>query len=204
MSDTTPKTQDLFIDQADDAIAARVDELLRAKERVLIAIDGSCCSGKTTAAARLGERLGASVFHMDDYFLQPHMRTSDRLNRPGGNVDAGRFYLDVLFPASRGETAHVRRYDCHQNMLLPSVAVDPGRVVIVEGAYSLHPLLAPRYDLKVFCRIDPSLQLARIRARNGEDAVPAFQNRWIPLENAYFSALSIEQSCDIVVESTQQ
>ncbi|NLI54977.1 MAG: uridine kinase [Clostridiales bacterium] len=204
MTTTTQKTPAVFVDEADDAVAARVAELLHTKERVLIAIDGNCCSGKTTSAERLGKRLGASVFHMDDYFLQPHMRTSDRLNRPGGNVDAGRFFLDVLLPVSRGETAHVRRYDCREGVLLPPVAVDPGRVVIVEGAYSLHPLLAPYYDIKLFCRVDTALQIDRIRLRNGEDRLQEFQNRWIPLENAYFNALDIEQSCDIVIKSTQR
>jgi len=74
----------------------------------------------------------------------------------------------------------------------------------VEGAYSLHPLLSSRYDLKIFCRIDPALQKERIRSRNGEEQLCVFLNRWIPLEAAYFNALHVESDCDIVIESTQR
>lgn len=192
------------VDQADEAVAARVNELLASQGRALLAIDGNCCAGKTTTAARLGALLDANVFHLDDYFLTPELRTPQRLAQPGGNVDAERFLSDVLLPASRGETAFVNRYDCHEDRLLGPVPVPPKRVVIVEGAYSLHPLLFPCYDLKIFCRIDPALQIERIRRRNGEEQLSVFLRRWIPLENAYFQALDVESACDIRIESTQR
>ena len=191
----------VFINQADEAIIASVQQLLEHQPRVLIAIDGNCCAGKTTMASRLGAMLGASVFHLDDYFLQMHMRTPERLSQPGGNVDAERFLEEVLLPAKRGETAHVVKYDCHEDLLLPPVPVLPDRIVIVEGAYSLHPLLASYYDLKVFCRIDSVLQLSRIRTRNGEAALKVFESRWIPLENNYFQALEVLSQCDIVIDA---
>lgn len=194
--------QNVLQNEADDAIVKRVSEMLARKERALIAIDGNCCAGKTTTAARLAAKLQAHVFHMDDYFLRPHMRTSDRLNLPGGNIDAGRFLLDVLHPVSRGQAANVRRYDCRADELLPAETVEPNRVAIIEGAYSLHPLLAPYYDLKIFCRVSAAVQAERIRARNGEDELQVFLNRWIPLENWYFSALKIEESCEFVIDTT--
>jgi uridine kinase len=189
-------------DQAERESITRVQALLARKSRVLVAIDGNCCAGKTTLAVRLGERLSASVFHMDDYFLQPHMRTADRLNQPGGNVDAERFLADVLEPIFNGESAQLRRYDCQRDLLLPGIAVAPERVVIVEGAYSLHPLLASYYDLKLFCRVDAQEQTRRIRARNGEAMLPLFLNRWIPLENAYFDRLRIAEQCDLLIDTS--
>ena len=143
------------------------------------------------------------MFHLDDYFLQMHMRTPERLSQPGGNVDAERFLSEVLSPAARGEAAQVRKYDCHEDLLLDPVLVSPSRVAIVEGAYSLHPLLAPHYDLTVFCRIEPELQLSRIRARNGSAALKVFQSRWIPLENQYFQALDVLSQCDIVINAVE-
>jgi uridine kinase len=180
-----------------------VNLLLQSRNRVLIAIDGMCCAGKTTMTERLGKLLDANVFHLDDYFLQPHSRTPDRLNQPGGNVDVERFLSEVLLPALRGETAHVRRYDCHKDLVLPPESVAPKKIVLIEGAYSLHPLLAPYYNLKVFCRIDPQLQLQRILKRNGKAALKTFETRWIPLENKYFEALDILTQCDIVIDSVQ-
>ncbi len=198
-----PYQQIISFNAAGEAVAARVAELLQTKERVLLAIDGNCCAGKTTLAAQLGALLGANVFHMDDYFLQPHMRTPERLAQPGGNVDAERFLAQVLLPASRGETAQVHKYDCQEDRILPPVSVPPRRVVLIEGAYSLHPLLAPQYDLRLFCRIGPELQSARIRARNGADALPVFLQRWIPLESAYFQALDIPAQCDLIIDAAQ-
>ena len=200
-----PQTsQILTSNEAESVIQARVDALLLTNERVLLAIDGNCCAGKTTLSQRLGSLLDANVFHLDDYFLQPQMRTPERLRQPGGNVDAERFLEEVLLPAKRGETAQVRKYDCHEDMLLAPVLVSPSRIAIVEGAYSLHPLLAPYYDLKVFCRVDPALQLERSQKRNGFAQLTVFQNRWIPLENAYFEAFQIEQSCDLIVDAIQK
>lgn len=199
-----PTRPNRFTDQADDEIAARVSELLRGKPRVVIAIDGNSSAGKTTAATQLGALLNANVFHMDDYFLQPHMRTPERLSQPGGNVDAERFLRDILLPVSAGKPAHVEPYDCHLDRLLARETIVPRTVSIVEGAYSLHPLLAPYYDFKIFYRVAPVLQLERIRTRNGEQMLELFRSRWIPLENAYFSALCIEQNCDIIVDSTQK
>lgn len=197
------ETQSVFFGEADSELTARVYALLQTQERVLLAIDGNCCAGKTTMASHLGSLLHANVFHLDDYFLQPHMRTPERLSQPGGNVDAERFLEEVLLPAKRGETALVRKYDCHEDLLLAPTPFSPSRIAIVEGAYSLHPILAPYYDLKVFCRIDPELQLSRIRARNGEAALKVFQSRWIPLENQYFQALDILSQCDIVIDAAQ-
>ena len=189
--------------EAESAVVSRVNQLLQSRERVCIAIDGNCCAGKTTMAIRLGDVLDASVFHLDDYFLQPHMRTQQRLSQPGGNVDAERFLADVLLPVSRGETAQVQKYDCHADMLLAPVSILSRRVTIIEGAYCLHPLLSGYYDLKIFCRIDPMLQETRILARNGADALKMFQERWIPLENRYFQALNIHEQCDLVIDAVE-
>jgi len=204
MPQTNQNQPKIRSNHADEEIILRVQTLLQTQARVLLSIDGNCCAGKTTTAARLGKLLNANVFHLDDYFLQPQMRTPERLRQPGGNVDAERFLLEVLLPVSRGETAIVRRYDCHRDALLSPEAVSPRAVSIIEGAYSMHPLLASYYDLKLFCRIDPALQQERILARNGEEMLPMFLNRWIPLENAYFSAYPIAQNCDFIIDSAQQ
>lgn len=199
-----PQTsQILASSEAESAIASRVAALLKSKPRVLVAIDGNCCAGKTTLASHLGNQLHANVFHLDDYFLQPHMRTTQRLAQPGGNVDAERFLAEVLLPASRGDTAQVQKYDCHEDVLVPPVAVLPKQIAIIEGAYSLHPMLSPYYDLKIFCRIQSGLQTKRILTRNGKDALVMFQERWIPLENKYFEALDILSQCGLVIDAVE-
>ena len=57
----------------------KINQLHAEKETLLIAIDGKCGSGKTTLAGLLNEVYQGNVFHMDDFFLQPHQRSSKRL-----------------------------------------------------------------------------------------------------------------------------
>ena len=45
----------------------------------IVALDGRCAAGKTTLAARLQQRSGCNVVHMDDFFLRPAQRTKARL-----------------------------------------------------------------------------------------------------------------------------
>lgn len=180
-----------------EQICTRIDALLLQKPHVLIAIDGPAASGKTTLAARLEKRYGADVLHMDDYFLQPHQRTPDRYAEPGGNVDRERFFEEALLPLSRGEAYTRRRFDCGSMTLLEGVTAVPGRLTVVEGSYSLHPALAPYYDLKVLLAVSPEEQNARILARGGEEKQRQFMERWIPLENRYFAKTQIETRCDM-------
>ncbi|MBQ7825929.1 MAG: (d)CMP kinase [Clostridia bacterium] len=180
-----------------ELLCMRIDALLSGKAHVLIAIDGPAASGKTTLAARLSKRYGADVLHMDDYFLQPHQRTPERYAQPGGNVDRERFLSEVLLPLSRGESYIRRRFDCGSMTLLEGVTVRPAALTVVEGSYSLHPQLAGYYDLRVLLTVDAGTQSARILARNGVEKHRQFIERWIPLENRYFTETHIEERCDM-------
>ena len=62
------------------------------RDRVILALDGPCASGKTTLAGEMGRKFGWSVVHMDDFFLRPEQRTPERYALPGGNVDHERFF----------------------------------------------------------------------------------------------------------------
>lgn len=180
---------------------ATLDALVEAAP-VIIAIDGPCAAGKTTFSENLIRRFDdALVFHMDDFFLQPGMRTQERLNTPGGNVDHERFLLEVLLPLTRREPFTYRQYNCQTDALTP-VAVLPARLSIVEGAYSLHPLLRDYYDLTVFLDVDEDLQTKRILLRNTPDMARRFFNEWIPLEQAYFQDMQVRDAADFVLART--
>ena len=144
-------------------------------------------AGKTTLSARLARERGWSVIHLDHFFLRPEQRTSRRLERPGGNVDHERFLEEVLLPLERGEAPVYRPFDCRAQALGEPVAVRPGPVVLVEGSYSCHPALSER-------------RMERLIAREGEDRARVFRERWIPLEERYFSAFLVEARCDYRLE----
>ncbi len=176
-----------------------IRRLLDRQEQVLVAIDGRCGSGKTTLAARLQAELPCRVFHMDDFFLQPHQRTPERLQTPGENVDHERFLQEVLLPAARGEAVIYRPYLCAQQALGQAVSVPSARLTIVEGSYACHPALWPYYHLRIFLTVDPREQLRRIEARSGPEKLRQFVDRWIPLEKQYFRAFSLPERCDLLL-----
>ncbi len=163
---------------------------------VLLAIDGRCGSGKTTLAKVLGEKSGAAVVHMDDFFLRLEQRTPARLAEPGGNVDRERVLEEVLLPLREKRPVVYRPYDAHRPAMLEPVRLEPSPLTIIEGSYSCHPDLWDFYDLRVFIDVPPEEQLRRIAARSGPEKLAAFQARWIPLEEAYFQAFSPEKHCD--------
>lgn len=167
------------------------------KKLLLVAIDGRCGAGKTTLAASLKQEIGCNVIHMDHFFLQPGQRTKERLQEPGGNVDYERVRDEVMVPLSQGLSFSYRKFDCKKMELSSLVQMEQNAVTIVEGSYSCHPVLWNFYDLRVFLSIDPKEQIRRIRSRNGDEAVISFRDRWIPLEEQYFSAYQIQERCDL-------
>jgi len=169
----------------------------RSNRPFLIAIDGMCGSGKTTLGTYLAKELHASLFHMDDFFLQPHQRTEDRLSEPGGNVDYERFKEEVLDHISNASGVIYRPFNCHEWKLSETATSVPyNDIVIVEGSYSQHPYFGNVYDIKIFLEIPPNEQKKRILARDGETIWPMFENKWIPMENKYFEEYKIKENSD--------
>ena len=181
------------------ALFQAIDRLLEEHEFVRIAIDGRCASGKSTLGALLQRVYGATLFHMDDYFLPFERKTAERLSEPGGNVDYERFY-DEIAGLPKGTDLFWRAFDCSEQALGEVIHTKPNRLTVVEGSYALHPVLRGAYDLKVFLDIDAGRQSARILERNGAEMHRRFVNEWIPLENEYFDGLGIRSIADIAFD----
>ena len=75
------------------------------------------------------------------------------------------------------------------------------KLIVVEGSYSCHPTLWEQYDLHVFLTVNPQEQLRRIERRNGPQGLEMFRQRWIPLEERYFSACRVEERCELRLSS---
>lgn len=163
----------------------------------LIAIDGRCASGKTTLAACIQELSGCNVIHMDHFFLRPEQRTRERMEEAGGNVDRERFLQKALLLLRQGEDVTYRRYDCHEQRFAEEITLRHCPLTVIEGTYSCHPSLAGYYDCRVFMSVDREEQMRRILVRNGITGAEAFRERWIPLEERYFSVCRVEECCEI-------
>lgn len=181
------------------AFFAELDKRLE-KGNVIVAIEGGSASGKTTLGNILSDIYDCTVFHMDDFFLQPEQRTKERYAQVGGNVDRERFLAEVLLPLRKGEMVDYRKFDCSTMSLGEKIQVTPKKLTIVEGAYSMHPELEKYYDFSVFLEVSPEIQKERIRKRNSSFLAKRFLEEWIPLENVYFSETKAKQRCNMSIQ----
>jgi uridine kinase len=173
--------------------------LPRIKNGGVVAIDGRCASGKTTLAGLLAEITGAGIVYMDDFFLPAELRTPERFAKPGGNIHHERFLREVSPFLRKGVGFSYQIFDCKSMDFVGKRQVPPSSLIIVEGAYSHHPLLGDYADIRVFSDIDPVTQIERIKQRNGETAADLFIQKWIPLEEEYFQTYQILRKADMVI-----
>lgn len=183
-----------------ETILCEINRIRQSRDRVLIAIDGRCASGKTTLAEKLQEELLCNVIHMDDFFLRPKQRTAERYDEPGGNVDRERFLVEVLQPLQTGSVFSYSPFDCHRMVFGEPVTVHPNEITVIEGTYSCHPSLWKFYDLHIFLTTTWEKQSERLAKRKGAD-IQMFREKWIPLEERYFTACKPEMKCEIVFET---
>lgn len=166
---------------------------LAASERpVIAAIDGRCGSGKSTLGSLAAERLGCALVHTDDFYLPFARRPAGWERIPCANMDLARLREEVLEPFLTGERAVYRPYRCGEGRYCPETVLPAGGLLLVEGSYSLHPDLAALYELKIFLTCSRAVQERRLRAREG-DHFPAFQDTWIPLEEAYIRRYAVDR-----------
>jgi uridine kinase len=185
-------------------IFRKIDYLMQADGSVTIAIDGKSGGGKSTLSALLSEIYDCNIFHMDDFFLRPELRTEERLNEIGGNVDYVRFKEEVIKGLKSKSEFRYQLYDCSKKALGEFISAVPKKLNIIEGVYSMHPTLINNYDLKIFLNISDKKQSSRILKRNGEFMHKRFINEWIPLENRYFNDMKIREQSDLVYNTDFQ
>jgi uridine kinase len=189
-----------FIAGAMSEIKNKIDALLCSRELVLAAIDGNSGAGKSTLAGALNCFYECNVFHMDDFFLPPELKTPERLSEAGGNIDYVRFKTEIIEGIKSRREFEYRVYDCSVMKLTETVSVQPRKLNIIEGVYSMHPMFADAYDLRIFLRIGKDEQRRRILERSGEKMLKRFVNEWIPMEDRFFQELRVKDACDLVFD----
>ncbi|RQW75851.1 uridine kinase [Lysinibacillus composti] len=175
-----------------------LEDCAEKSKHTIVAIDGNAASGKSTLAEFIKEHFDCNVFHMDDFFLPMSMKTKERLQEPGGNVDYDRFLHSVLKPLHDHEVVYYQPFNCQTQTLGEVNKIQPKKLNIVEGVYSMHPILYPYYTHSIFLSVDPDVQLERIAKRN-EQKVQQFITQWLPLENRYFDYYQIKSKCQLFI-----
>lgn len=184
-----------------EQLIAQINELLKEKPHLILAIDGRCGSGKTTLATYLQKEFKANLFHMDDFYLPLDLRTPELLSQVAGNIDRRRFLEEVLLPLQERRPFNYRTYS-H----LPSphfsqpIPVQPTQVTIIEGSYSCHPDFIAFYDYKIFLSINKERQWQRLSQRETPQELAGFGRFWIPKEERYFQTYQIQNQCDFYSE----
>ena len=169
---------------------------------LVLALDGRCGSGKTTLADGLARQFPASiVLHTDDFYLPPTQRVRGWEKTPSANMDLIRLRDEALRPAYEGQPVLYRAYSCRAGAYQPVQELAAPPLVILEGSYSHHPLLAGYETLQVFVTCSKEEQTRRLQAREGE-RYANFAARWIPLEEGYFAQYRIEETTDLAMDTT--
>lgn len=175
--------------------------LFHDKSLKIIAIDGSCASGKTTLAQHLAQfYTGSAILHIDDFYLPQAKRKATWLQDIAGNIDIAALYQALKNFKGQKKLIY-RPFDCHFQHYQAAMTINDPTLLIVEGSYSLHPELAAFYDLKIFLDCQDAIQLSRLASRN-ED-IERFQNIWIKKEREYFAACAIKDHCDLYFDTTK-
>lgn len=184
-------------------IVGEITGMLRDLKRVIVAIDGMACSGKSCLAGALASQFPHTcVIRMDDFYLPQSKRTAERMAQPGGHMDTVRFADEVAMPLWKAALPAYAPFDCHTQTFGETVNPAPDtELFIVEGTYALHPEIPDIYDLRIFVECDEDVRLRRLAEREGEGAA-AFAAQWIARETLYFESYMTRELADMIYDGT--
>ncbi len=91
-----------------------------------------------------------------------------------------------------GADVTYQAYNCKDNSNT-TISVQPKRLTIVEGSYSLHSQLSNYYSMAVVLSVDATEQRFRLKHREDSQKYLDFINKWVPLEDRYMSTLQDKQ-----------
>jgi len=174
------------VDRVRDLLAARPATLGDGR---LLCIDGPAGSGKTTLAAAVAARTGASVVHTDDLLegwegLPGLAASLERLLRPLASGGAGAY----------------RRWDWYADAWAETVTVPSAPLLIVEGVGSTSGTHADLITVSVWVEAPPPLRRARGLARDGVELAHHWA-RWEVEEQALFARERTRERADVRVGS---
>lgn len=128
----------------------KLEQLMQEKDHVVIAIDGPNHALGARIAEQLQQKYKCNIFRTSNYNRLPDDLTSGSAAQPGGRLDCARLRTEVIEPLRAGADVSFRVYSVIAMSYMPAMPVSARKLNIIEGVYSMHPELAPLYDLTVF------------------------------------------------------
>ncbi|MBT4503940.1 MAG: uridine kinase [Gemmatimonadetes bacterium] len=178
----------------------------------LIGVAGPSCSGKTTLARLLAQRLPGptTIFSFDSYyrdFANLPTAAKARFNFDAPEALDSELLIRQLESLARGESIErpIYRFETHSRAA-ECEHLDPGRHIVVEGLFALHwERLRPLYSLSVFVRADDRLCLERRltrdvaeRGRTQKSVLSQYEEQVRPMSHRY--VLPSQKYADLVVD----
>jgi uridine kinase len=186
----------------------------------LVAIDGRSAAGKTTLADELVVALrdaGRTTARasIDDFHPPGH---SQRSSSGGYTVesyyaegfDYASFRECLLESARRGEACLLRRWDSYHDRPFgdPPRRLEPGSVLVVDGAFILRPDLRGYWDFSIWLHISFETMVQRALDRDiawmpSREAIEKrYGERWVPLHNFYEAQTRAPEIADALIDNT--
>ncbi len=166
---------------------SRFSEIPRKNLTLLVGIDGCGGSGKSTFANKIKKNLpNSEIVRMDDFY-------------DGEQIDWLRVKRQVLGPLSRNQYAEYQVYDWHRSKLAGWKQVNVGKIVIIEGIFSLKKELSEFYDFKIWIDCPRELRFQRGIERDGEAMKEKWLNDWMPSEDMYVDNENPDKFADLVL-----
>lgn len=181
------------------SLVQKITDILSKKDTCIVAIDGNCASGKSTLANELSQFFDTRIIHLDDFYLPRGTRDLSTSN--DGNIDLTRFKEEIIDKLDEDFISY-RIFSCKEQKITKKIKLMKTKVTIIEGSYSLNPYFNKYYDLSIFMKIVPDVQLSRLKVRN-EDNYQDFINKWIVLENRYNNFYKIEENSMLILENNE-
>ena len=194
-------------------ILAKIQRLSARKPRpIVVALDGGSGAGKSTLASLIKNELDVALIPLDDFFSADipdsqwdEFSIEERLNLV---FDWRRVRENAIEPLLAGKPAKWHSFDFNSGlrsdgtyrMNVDSIEISPAKVILVEGAYSIHSALADLIDLAILIDVPIEERHARLEARENKDFLAKWHERWDSVESYYFDEVRPRNSFDLVVK----
>lgn len=164
--------------------------------KIFVAIEGKCTSGKTTLSNLLNNDFDITLLHADDFFLNDKQKEKEI--PIGEYIDQERIDK-LLTDIKTNDTVIYQKYDCTNKCYLETTIKDVKDIIVLEGVYSYNSLLSKHFDYLVFVHVDKDIQNNRLLKRSSPFIYNKFITEWIPRENKYFDYFEILEKSDIII-----
>jgi len=189
-----------------DKILNLINECKTDNYSPIIAIDGHGGSGKSRLAKELANKDSSiSIIHFDDFYCSSFTKYKNDQNLP--EFDWQRLEEEVLIPIRNDKDAKYQRYDWELNRLNEWIEVVAGKIIIIEGVYSLTSKLQKYYDFKIWVDCPLEIRLNRAKARDKEymtNTMDLWLNNWIPRENNYVLSEKPYNYANLIIDGSGQ